>query len=157
MVLSVSRVTFREVFLQRGCGVQPMASTIGEVRRLDASRFGIHPADERLLFFAGLYESWQAKPGDLQWTFTIITTQANGRIKSVHDRMPIILDEQTAEDWMNPNEAQPIRLRSLLVPAPEEKLVITPASASVNSVKNDGPELLDVQVTPCRQFAIPMI
>ena len=39
---------------------------------------------------------------------------------------------------MNPNEAQPKNLRSLLEPAPEEKLIITPASPSANSVKNDS-------------------
>jgi putative SOS response-associated peptidase YedK len=47
---------------------------------------------------------------------------------------------------MHPNEAQPKNLRSLLAPAPEEKLIITPASPLVNSVKNDSPELLDQSV-----------
>ena len=45
------------------------------------------------------------------------------------------------------NEAQPKNLRSLLAPAPEEKLIITPASPLVNSVKNDSPELLDQSVS----------
>jgi putative SOS response-associated peptidase YedK len=44
---------------------------------------------------------------------------------------------------MNPNEAQPKNLRSLLAPVPEEKLIITPARHWVSSVKNDSPELLD--------------
>jgi putative SOS response-associated peptidase YedK len=44
---------------------------------------------------------------------------------------------------MHPNEAQSKNLRSLLAPAPEEKLIITPASPLANSVKNDSPELLD--------------
>jgi putative SOS response-associated peptidase YedK len=68
--------------------------------------------------------------------------------------MPVILDERTAEDWMNRNETEPRRLKGLLVPASEEKLVITPASPLVNSVKNDGPELLDHQVGPGRQLRL---
>jgi len=92
-----------------------------------------------------LYESWQVKPGEWQRTFTIITTKANALIKPVHDRMPVILDERAEEDWINPNEAESKNMKSLLAPAPEEKLVVTPASPSVNSVKNDGPELRDGQ------------
>jgi putative SOS response-associated peptidase YedK len=57
--------------------------------------------------------------------------------------MPVILDEGGAEDWMNPHEAQPSSLKRLLVPAPADWLTIRPASTLANSVKNEGPELLD--------------
>jgi putative SOS response-associated peptidase YedK len=58
--------------------------------------------------------------------------------------MPVILDEGAAEDWMNPRERDPLSLKRLLVPAPADLLVMTPASPLANSVKNDGPELLRV-------------
>ena len=58
--------------------------------------------------------------------------------------MPVILDEGAAEDWMNPREGDPLSLKRLLVPAPTDLLVMTAASPLVNSVKNDGPELLRV-------------
>ena len=114
----------------------------------------IHPADGVIVLFVGLYEPWQAKPGEWQRTFTIITTKANGLIASIHDRMPVILDERAAEDWMNPNETEPKNLTSLLTPASEEQLVITPASPLVNSVKNEGPELLDVPVATGQQLRL---
>jgi len=57
--------------------------------------------------------------------------------------MPVILDEGAAEDWMNPREQNPLSLKRLLVPAPSDVLVMTPASPLVNSVKNDGPALLN--------------
>jgi putative SOS response-associated peptidase YedK len=104
--------------------------------------------------FAGLFESWQAKPGEWQRTFTIITTKGNRLIQPFHDRMPVILDDRAAEDWMNRNEAQPNKLKSLLAPGPEESLLITPASPLVNSIKNDGPELLDDQATLGRQLRL---
>jgi putative SOS response-associated peptidase YedK len=56
--------------------------------------------------------------------------------------MPVILDERTAEVWMNPGERDPLRVKLLLVPAPDHNLVLSPASSLVNSVNNDGPELL---------------
>ena len=43
---------------------------------------------------------------------------------------------------MNPLERYPLSLKRLLVPAPDDSLIETPASPLVNSVKNDGAELL---------------
>jgi hypothetical protein len=56
--------------------------------------------------------------------------------------MPVILDGRAAGDWMSPREGDLLRLKSLLVPAPEDNLVLSPASSLVNSVNNDGPELV---------------
>ena len=57
--------------------------------------------------------------------------------------MPVILDEAGAADWMNWREPDPLSLKRLLVPAPDDLLVVRPASPLVNSVKNEGPELLE--------------
>jgi putative SOS response-associated peptidase YedK len=57
--------------------------------------------------------------------------------------MPVILDEAGADDWMNLREPHPLSLKRLLAPAPDNLLVIRPASPLVNSVKNEGPELLE--------------
>ena len=53
-------------------------------------------------------------------------------------------DERAAEDWMNPREEDPLSLKRLLVPAPSELLVMQPASPLANSVKNEGPALLEL-------------
>jgi putative SOS response-associated peptidase YedK len=44
---------------------------------------------------------------------------------------------------MNLREPGPLSLKRLLVPAPDDLLVVRPASPLVNSVKNEGPELLE--------------
>jgi hypothetical protein len=54
--------------------------------------------------------------------------------------MPVILDETGAADWMNLREPGPLSLKRLLVPAPDDLLVVRPASPLVNSVKNEGSE-----------------
>jgi hypothetical protein len=59
-------------------------------------------------------------------------------IGDIDDRMPAILDERAAEDWMNPREENPLSLERLLVPAPSELLMMQPASPLANSVKNEG-------------------
>jgi putative SOS response-associated peptidase YedK len=102
----------------------------------------IHPKDGGLMLFAGLYESWYPERNQPEVTFTIITCTANATVAAIHNRMPVILDEGGAEDWMNPREKNSLSLKRLLVPAPSELLVMTPASPFANSVKNEGSELL---------------
>ena len=148
------RRTFREAFQQRRCVIPADGFYEWRGPKTQREPVWIHPAAGGLLLFAGLYESWQPKPGEWQRTFTIITTIANELLQPIHDRMPAILDERAAEDWMNPNEAQPKNLKRLLLPAPEEKLVFTPASPLANSVKNDGPELLEDPTAHARQLRL---
>ena len=74
--------------------------------------------------------------------FIFITSKANRLIEGIQDRMPTILDDRTAEDWMNPGERNLLRLKSLLVAAPDDNLVLSLASSTVNRVNNAGLELL---------------
>ena len=59
--------------------------------------------------------------------------------------MPVILSEESVDDWLYPKETDTNKLRSLLVPAPDDLLIRTAVSLSVNSVKNDD---LSVLTTP---------
>lgn len=135
--------SFREAFLKRRCVVP--ADGFYEWRGSTARRepLWIHPLDDIVLLFAGLFEAWQPRPGEWQTTFTIITTAANRTIEPIHDRMPVILDEAGAADWMNLREPDPLSLKRLLRPAADDLLRIRPASPLVNNVRNEGPELLE--------------
>jgi len=96
--------------------------------------------------FAGLYEWWRPKDDDDAeplCSFTIITTDANGLLSEIHDRMPVILPEEHVDDWIDPGETSVERLKELLVPAAEDVLVRRRVSQRVNSVKNHGSDLVD--------------
>jgi putative SOS response-associated peptidase YedK len=99
--------SFREAFEKRRCVVP--ADGFFEWRGPKARRepLWIHPADGALLLFAGLFEAWQFQPSEWQTTFTIITTAANRTIEPIHNRMPVILDEAGAADWINLREPHP--------------------------------------------------
>jgi putative SOS response-associated peptidase YedK len=135
--------SFCEAFEKRRCVVP--ADGFYEWRGPKARRepLWIHSADNALLLFAGLFGAWQFQPGEWQTTFTIITTAANRKLEPIHNRMPVILDEAGAADWMNLREPDPRSLKRLLAPAADDLLVVRPASPLVNSVKNEGPELLE--------------
>jgi hypothetical protein len=58
-------------------------------------------------------------------------------LRPIYSRMPVILDEAGGADWMNLREPDPLSLKRLLAPAPDDLLVVRPASPLVNSVKNE--------------------
>jgi putative SOS response-associated peptidase YedK len=62
----------------------------------------------------------------------------------VHNRMPVILDSDLFDTWLDPRSSDTDRLRRLLRPAPAGTLDRHPVSTEVNSPRHDGPELLAV-------------
>ncbi|HST02676.1 MAG TPA: SOS response-associated peptidase [Usitatibacter sp.] len=95
--------------------------------------------DRPLFAFAGLWETWKAREGQPVETFTIITTEANPAIASVHDRMPVILPKEAEEAWLGGDAKEAL---AVLAPyAAETKLrAVGPA---VGNSKNESPECLD--------------
>jgi putative SOS response-associated peptidase YedK len=137
-----TRSAFRDAFQKRRCVVP--ADGFFEWTGLKTARqpTWFHRDDSRLLLFAGLYEAWQKEQGAWETTFTILTTAANAVLESYHDRMPVILADRDADDWMDPRAPSPRALKRLLVPAADDLLIATPVSPEVNNVDNDSPELL---------------
>ncbi len=153
-----TKPSFREAFRQRRCLVP--ADGFYEWRGPKQSRTPVwfHRQDSGLLFFAGLFEEWHPHGGQTETTFTILTCAPNAVTRPIHNRMPVILaNEKAQEDWINPREADPLSLKRLLIPAPDELLLMRPASCLVNSVHNDGPELLvpDSRGQTLDLFAMP--
>jgi putative SOS response-associated peptidase YedK len=134
--------SFREAYRQRRCIIPADGFYEWSGPKNKRMPRWLHRADGGLILFAGLYESWTPDPGVSETTFTIITTTPNDLIAPIHTRMPVVLSDRDADDWMNPRETNPRMLKRLLAPAPDGLLAVQPASPLVNSVKNDGPELL---------------
>jgi putative SOS response-associated peptidase YedK len=103
--------------------------------------------DGEPLAFAGLWEIWHdPKIGDDApriRSCVIITTNANGLLEPIHDRMPVLLPESQWSTWLDRDNHDVDALRKLLVPAPDDELEAWPVSTLVNKADNNGPELLD--------------
>ena len=132
------RTNFREAFRQRRCVVPADGFYEWTGPEKDRRPLWIHPRDGELMLFAGLYESWYPEPGRSECTFTIVTCPANEMMHEIHDRMPVVLDEAGAEDWMNLREKDPLSLKRLLVPAPADLLTAEPATRLAKPEKNHG-------------------
>jgi putative SOS response-associated peptidase YedK len=137
-----TRPAFRDAFQKRRCVVPADGFFEWTGPKTARQPTWFHREDSQLLLFAGLYEAWQKEQGEWETTFTILTTSANAVLESYHDRMPVILADRDADDWMDPRAPAPRALKRLLVPAPDDLLIATPVSPEVNNVDNDSPELL---------------
>ena len=90
-----------------------------------------------MLALAGIW----APVRDDRPTAAILTTTPNELVASIHDRMPVILDLDVLDAWLDP-ATEPMLLQAMLAPAPAESLRIWPVSTAVNRVDADGRELL---------------
>ncbi|MDX2285414.1 MAG: SOS response-associated peptidase [Bacteroidia bacterium] len=92
-------------------------------------------------YMAALCDAWRSPEGRILHSFTILTTEPNGLMASLHDRMPVILGSDAARRWLRP-ETPAEELHSLLRPFPEELMQAYPVSAEVGNVRNDHPGLI---------------
>ena len=107
----------------------------------------ITPHDGTGMAMAGLFEHWRdptRKDDPDAWvtTCTIITTDATDAAGRVHPRMPLTVAAEHWEDWLNPEHDDVADLRALLEQPAAGHLTVRPVSTAVNSVRNNGPELL---------------
>jgi putative SOS response-associated peptidase YedK len=80
-------------------------------------------------------------------TCAVLTTDAVGPLRDIHDRMPLFLPAQAWQAWLDPDsEDAGGSLRELLAPPSEqlvEALELRPVSTAVNDVRHGGPQLVE--------------
>ena len=94
----------------------------------------------KLFAFAGLWDGW--KNADGQWikTCTILTTTPNSVTGAVHDRMPVILDPDSYDPWLDPGMQNVATISELLKPYDARLMRSYPVSTRLNHVANDDEE-----------------
>ena len=104
--------------------------------------FFMHRADGEPLFAAGLWSVWKpAKDAAPLLSCTIITTDAVGELAEIHDRMPLMLAEADWDAWLNPDAALDPEL--IARPPDVRDIELRQVSTLVNSVRNNGPQLIE--------------
>ena len=104
--------------------------------------FWIRLRDERPFAFAGLWDAWRAPDGSMVETCAILTTEANDRLRPLHDRMPVILEPQDYRSWLD-SSLQIAEAGALLRPLPSEQVKYTAVSTHVNRPENDDPTCIE--------------
>jgi putative SOS response-associated peptidase YedK len=80
------------------------------------TKYQIAVKDMRLFYMAGLYNIFKDDTGVPYSAVTIITTEANGDVSFIHDRMPVILPTEAADIWLDIRNTDLTDLQDLLHP-----------------------------------------
>jgi putative SOS response-associated peptidase YedK len=139
---ALSRPYYQRLLLTRRVLVP--ARHFYEWRKVGEQRvpMAVSRADGRFLHLAGLLGRWDGQPAA-----TILTTTPNADIASLHNRMPVVLNDDDAATWVL-EDLSLEQISAFLQPCPDGWLRLAPVSVRVNDVRNQGPELLDPQALP---------
>jgi putative SOS response-associated peptidase YedK len=136
----IEKPTFRSAFSKRRCLIP--ADGFYEWKKGEGKTkqpFYIRLVKDEPFAFAGLWEWWKGSDSSAVESCTIVTTEANSRLRELYDRMPVILHEEDYDRWLDPGLTDAALLQPLLVPFPYEQMTLYPVSPFVNSSRNDGP------------------
>jgi len=120
--------SFRQAFRKRRCliaadGFYEWKKETGNKKPM---RFSLKSGEPFGL--AGLYETWISLDKVTINTCTIITTDANELVHSVHDRMPVIVSKENEALWIDPENQERKELLSILKPYPADRMEMANAS-----------------------------
>jgi len=138
--------SFRNAFKRRRClilsdGFYEWQKVTGEKTKIPMY---IRLASGEPFAFAGLWEWWTPPGGDGSEirSCTIITTEPNSLMATIHNRMPAILPPDDYQSWLDPNEKQADELLGLIKPYPAQEMQAYPVSTLVNRPANDSPDCI---------------
>ena len=143
---------FRAAFAKRRCLIPADGYYEWMTEDKVKKPFYIYRTDGGILAFAGIYELWRNSlvPDDHEdawyWSASIITTQATDDIGRIHDRTPMVIAPESWTDWLDPVNNEKGHLLSVMRPATSSGsggLASYPVSTTVNSVRNNGPSLIE--------------
>ena len=139
--------TFRSAFRNHRClvpasGYYEWATELGRYKTKQP--VFISRDDNKLLAFAGIYDRWISPEGEIKDSVAIITRDAVGDLAKVHNRMPLFLPRDRWSKWMDSNLTDVEQVRALMnIPKPDDHLRYWPVKPLVNSIRNNGAELVE--------------
>ncbi len=115
----------------------------------------VHRADGEVMAFAGIWERWTDPAGRLATPLescAIITTSANRRLSEVHDRMPVILEPEDWDRWLDSDLTTAEELEDLLEPAEDRVVEFHAVSPDVGNVRSNRSDLIEPRQEQGRSF-----
>jgi putative SOS response-associated peptidase YedK len=140
---------FRSAFKRQRCLI--VTDGYYEWKKVGSKKqpYYIRMRDEQPFAMAGLWEQWRGpkdEPLDEPMqTCTIITTSSNSMCDEIHDRMPVILDANHFDLWLDPEMQERTTLENLLQTYDSDEMMADKVSTHVNSVKNDDATCITIQ------------
>lgn len=104
----------------------------------------IHLKDDEPMGLGGLLEHWHGPDGEVM-TFSILTTEPNPLMATIHNRMPVIIQPEDYAAWLDPDITDVTRIQTMAKPYPERLMEAFPVSRKVNNPLHDSAELIEKQ------------
>lgn len=135
--------SFRNAFKHKRCLIPTTGFYEWEKKSKLKQPYYIKVRDEQLFAFAGLWEHWENDvKGEIE-SCTILTTEANNLINPIHDRMPVILNPNDYDMWLDTDITEKETLEPLLKPYLSENMTMYPISRDVNNPLKDNPRIIE--------------
>lgn len=137
---AATKPAFRDPLKFRRCLIP--ADAFYEWKRNGASKqpYCFEVKDGELFAFAGLWDGWKNADGQWIMTCSILTTTPNAVTSTVHDRMPVILNSDSYDLWLDPGMQNVAAISELLKPYDARPMRCYPVSTRINHVGNDDEE-----------------
>ena len=136
---AASKPAFRAAFKKRRCLV--LADGFFEWRKEGKEKIPtyIFLKSGQPFAMAGLWETWKNPEGELVRSCTIVTTQPNEFMAPIHNRMPVILSQETEAPWLDPITEEASTLNPLLLPSQPDDPDPSRRPTLANTAKNSRP------------------
>jgi len=135
------RHSFAESFLRRRCLIPADGFYEWKKRGKERLPYYFQLKDEEVFAFAGIWDTWRGS-GVKVTSCAIVTTTPNEILSSIHDRMPVMLQPESHDAWLD--SRTPVEeLKRMLNPYPAEEMKSYPVSPDVNHPANDDEHLVE--------------
>lgn len=133
---------FKKSYFQRRCII--IADGFFEWYRTTSTKtpYYFYLKSHKIFGFAGLWTAYKKPNGKTLFTTTIITTKANTLMKDIHDRMPVILTEESAKIWLNPAIQDSQILDEVLTQFDPNEMGLHEVSSRVNKPINNDADII---------------
>jgi len=137
---AAEKPAFRDPFKFRRCLIP--ADGFYEWKRSGSSKqpYCFEVNEGELFAFAGLWDGWKDSSGSWIKTCSILTTTPNAVTSAIHDRMPVILQQDNYNLWLDPGMNVVQVVSELLKPYDAKSMRSYPVSSRINHVANDDEE-----------------
>jgi putative SOS response-associated peptidase YedK len=143
-----SKPAFREAVRHRRCLV--IVSGFYEWHRAGtktSTPFLFRRSDEKAFALAGVWERWVSRDGEIVESCAIVTQAARPPVQAVHDRMPVMLEREAWERWLDPT----VSLTGATGGSDHSELVALAVGSHVNDPRNDDSECMRAAGEPMQR------
>lgn len=135
--------SFREAFVRRRALV-PVNGWYEWLRQDgDKQPYWHARQDNKLIWLAGLWESWtDITSGESIRSFTILTREACGEAARIHNRMPVVMGANDYANWLSNDLCDKKAVRELMDSQPEMALAVYPVSKAMNKPQLNDPSCI---------------